>query len=419
MSDESKEYLDGLDKDVTIYVMSLKENVELPVVKILDEFDSYSNHIRVEYVDLTKNPQFASKYVDETAVGGDMIVVCGDNAALVPSSDLFQTEIDYQTFSETVTGLDAEGQIISAVARVTSDRKTVMKTVTGHGEFKDTEMGLLYSSLKKAGMDIEELNLLSVESIDDCDMIMIAAPLEDYTEEDCEKIKAYLEDGGSAVILSAYSENGKELTNFDSLLADYGVTITGGIIEDTDPAHYYGNNPMYLLPQVYETPASKTVSTQRRYVFMPYAQVISLDEDNKEDASIAEILMTTSSSFVKKDLRDGDSLEKSEGDTDGPFTVGAYITKDDTKIALFSSAMAFTDDACRAVGDANITMITDAAKDMAPVVTGPVIPVKSYGTEYLTISAAFVILYSLIFIILVPLLILSFSIILWARRRKR
>ncbi len=420
ISKESKDYLDGVTKDVTVYVMSEKEKTEMPVVKTLDDFDSYSDHIKVEYIDLTKNPQFGSKYVDETLVGGDLLVVCGENAEVVPSSDLFQTEIDYQTFSETVTGLDAEGQIISAVSRVTSDRRTIMKVISGHGEFGLSELALMFTSLKKAGIAVEELNLLSVEKIEDCDMILIAAPLEDYTEDDCKKVTDYLEEGGKAVILSGYSENGKTLSNFNNMLSGYGVSIDEGLIVDEDTAHFYGSNPMYLLPEIYESPASKTVKLQNRYVFMPYSQAITVDEDKKdEDVQVNDFLMTTQRSFLKKDLKEGGSLEKSDGDIDGPFRVGVYITDGDAKIALFSSAMAFTDDAYRAVGDANITMVTDAAKDMAPVMTGPMIPVKSYGTEYLTISAAFVILYSLIFIILIPILILTFSIVLWARRRKR
>ncbi len=420
MSKESQEYLDGLEKDVKIYVMSEKDRVEMPVAKTLDRFEEYSDHISVEYVNLAKNPQFASDYIDETVVGGDFVVVCGENAVRVASSDLFQTEMDYQTFSETVTGIDAEGQIISAIARVTSNEKTVMKVVSGHGEFGMSELSMMFSYLKKAGIEPEEINLLTEEKIEDCDILMIAAPLEDYTEEDCKKVTDYLKDGGKAVIISGYSENGKELSNFNSMLKDYRVTISSGLVEDTDKGHYYGDNPLYLLPEVYDTPASKTVKLQNRYVFMPYSQAITVDEDSSDETlQVNDILRTTQDSYMKNNLKKGDSLEKADGDIEGPFTVGAYITKGDTKIALFSSAMAFTDDASRAVGDANITMISDAAKDMATVTAGPVIPVKSYGTEYVTIPAAFVILYSLIFTILVPLVIFLAGVVLWWRRRKR
>ena len=420
ISKESKDYLDGIDRDITIFALSEKDRIEMPVTKTLDEFEAYSDHISVKYIDLTKDPQFAAKYTDETVAGGDLLVVCGENVQKVASSDLFETQVDYQTFSETVTGIDAEGQIISAIARVTSDRKTVMKVIQGHGEFRITELGMLFSALNKVGITPVEENLLAVSKIEDCDMIMIAAPLEDYTEEDCKKITDYLDGGGSAVIISGYSENGKELSGFNNLLSDYGVTVSEGLIQDTDAARYYGNNPLYLLPRVLETPVTKTVSLQKRYIFMPYSQAINVEEDTDEDsASVMDVLMTSEDSFMKKDLSEGDSLDRAPEDVKGPFRTGVYITKDDTKIALFTSAMAFTDDAYRVVGDANITMISDAAKDMTPVVTGPLIPVKNYGTEYLTISAAFVILYSLVFIILVPALILLLGIVLWARRRKR
>ncbi|MCR5650554.1 MAG: Gldg family protein [Lachnospiraceae bacterium] len=420
MSAESKDFLDSLDKDVTIYVLSEKDRVELPVVKTLDEYEAYSDHIHVEYKDISKDPQFPSKFTEDTVTGGDLIVVCGENSRTVAGVDLFETEIDYQTFSQTITGLDAEGQITAAIAGVTSDRKTIMKVMAGHGEFEVKDLGLLFASLKKTGITPEQINLLTVSKIEDCDMILIAAPLDDYSEEDCKKVREYLDGGGCAVILSGYSENGKKLDNFNNLLSDYGVSITEGLIEDTDPAHFYGNNPLYLLPQIYDTPVSKTINAQKRYAFMPYSQAISVNEAAEDSGvSVVDALMTSQDSFMKADLKEGDSLDKNAGDLNGPFSVGVYITKGDTKIALFSSAMAFTDDVYRVVGDANVTLVTDAAKDMSPVVTGPLIPVKSYGTEYITISAAYVILYGLIFIILVPLLILVVSIVLWARRRKK
>ncbi len=435
MSREAGEYLQGLDKDVTIYSTLEKDSMDTPVVKTLDQFEDCSKHIRVEYMDITKNPQFASKYTDETLSPGDLLVVGEDEAKAVSSESMFVTEMDYQTFSETVTGIDIEGQIISAISYVNDNNKIKMKTVQGHGEFTMSELGQLDKALKKLNMEIEEISLLSTEKIDDCDILLIAAPMTDYTKEDCEKVSEYLENGGKAVILTGYSEEGEEFTNFYGILEKYGVSLSSGLIIDPDANSYYGSNPLYLLPQVQNTPASKTAYSQGRYVFMPYSQAIYVEgddrtgsEEDKEDtdegesqtlANTEDILVTSSASFIREDMDQNADLTKKDGDESGPFRVGAYITSADTKIALFSSALAFSDDAYQVVGDANVSLVLDAARDMSPVATGPSIPVKNYKMDYITVPVAFVILYSLVFTVLLPVIILVLGIVLWARRRKR
>ena len=47
---------------------------------------------------------------------------------------MYEYEMDYNTYSYNTTGFDAEGQITSAIAGVSSDDIPKLYTLTGHGE---------------------------------------------------------------------------------------------------------------------------------------------------------------------------------------------------------------------------------------------------------------------------------------------
>ena len=419
ISDESKEFLDGIDKDITIYMMSEEDRADELIKNTLNEYKSYNKHIKVKYVNPDDNPQFASGYTDQVVDSGSLIVVCGDVSKAVSQYDMYMSEMDYQTFSQKVTGYDGEGQITSAIAYVTSDDLPKLKVVTGHGEFKLEELQNLNTALNKANLDISELNLLSVDEIEDTDILFIGAPTSDYTEEDAKKVLDFLENGGKAVIATEYSQNGTQFENFNGILKNYGVSISEGLVVEPDMNMYYGNNPMYILPKVEDTQMTKSVYSEKRYIFTPYAQAIILDDEIPEGVEVYDALMTSDDSYVKKDMSEGARIDKEDGDIDGPFDIGAYITKGETVIALISSAGALTDEAYTVVGNTNISMVTDAIGSMSGNIETPYIPIKSMSTEYLTVSVAFVVLYSLVFTVLVPLVIIVLGIVLWARRRKK
>ena len=65
---------------------------------------------------------------------------------------------------------------------------------------------------------------------------------------------------------------------------------------------------------------------------MPYAQGIQKSDDVRDTVNIESLLTTSDSAYSKTDLNSG-SLEKEDGDVDGPFDLGVSITEtvDDDK----------------------------------------------------------------------------------------
>ena len=80
------------------------------------------------------NPKFASEYTTDDLASNSLIVVCGDRNKVINYNDMYSSSVDYNTWQQTTTGFDGEGQITSAIGYVTSEDLPIMYTLSGHGE---------------------------------------------------------------------------------------------------------------------------------------------------------------------------------------------------------------------------------------------------------------------------------------------
>ena len=81
------------------------------VSKLLKKYEEASDHIKVETKDPVVNPKFTSEYTDEEVSSNSLIVVCEDRSKVVDYNNIYESSIDYNTYSYTTSGFDGEGQI--------------------------------------------------------------------------------------------------------------------------------------------------------------------------------------------------------------------------------------------------------------------------------------------------------------------
>ena len=121
------------------------------------------------------------------------------------------------------------------------------------------------------------------------------------------------------------------------------------------------------------------------------------------------------------------SIEKEDGDVDGPFAIGVEVEKkvdeeNTTQLFVFASAEMFTDNADQMVAGNNSKLFTSCIKSFTSSEDtdgAVVIPVKEYDTAKITVSAMTVILCAVGFVILLPVVLLGIGIGIWAVRRKK
>lgn len=420
IGDETKEFLKDLDKDVTIYQIAKSGSEDETLKKLLEKYEDESDHIKVEQKDPVVNPKFTSEYTNDEVSSNSLIVVCGERSKVVNYSNIYQSSIDYNTYSYTTTGFDGEGQIDSAIAYVVSEDLPILYTLDGHGEKEISST--LQEDIEKANIEIKTLNLITEERVpEDAACLMINAPTTDISESEKEAILTYLEDGGKAMIFSDYTEDSME--NFDAVLRNYGVERVEGIVIESDMQHY-AQMPYYLVPTVNSTEAISDFASKGYYVLMPYAQGISQIEGGRDTVTINSLLTTSDDAYSKVDVNSG-NIEKTEEDIEGQFDLGVSITEtvdDDkeTQIVYYSTSNLMESQINQMVSGGNEQMIMNSLSWMcsSDETTTISVPTKDLQISYLTLTAYDVSFWKICVMGLIPGAFLVIGLMVWLKRRK-
>lgn len=421
IGDETKKVLNNLDKDVTIYQIAQSGSEDETISNLLQKYADESKHVKVELKDPVVSPKFVSEYTSDQVSSNSLIVVCGDRNKVVNYNDMYESTMDYNTYNYQTTGFDGEGQITSAIAYVTTENLPVLYTLEGHGE-KELD-STIKEDIEKANMEIKTLNLISEGSVpDDAACLLIDSPSSDISEDEKTALLDYLENGGKAMVFSDYTES--TLTNFAAVLENYGVKAADGIVFEGDNQHYGMQMPYYLLPTVNSTDASSETASSGYYIIMPYAQGIQKLDDVRDTVTIEDILTTSDSAYSKTNLQ-SETLEKEDGDVEGPFALGVSIKEDvgdgkKTQIIYYSSSYIMDSQMNQLVSGGNEKLVTESLNSMVSTEeTATVsIPSKSLEVSYLTISDYDASFWKICTIGLIPGIFLVAGFVIWFKRRK-
>ncbi|MDD7418186.1 MAG: GldG family protein [Ruminococcus sp.] len=421
IGDETKKMLKDLEKDVTIYQIAQSGSEDENISSLLKKYEDESKHIKVEQKDPVVNPKFVSQYTSDDLSANSLIVVCGDRNKVIDYNNIYETSIDYQTYSSQTTGFDGEGQITSAIGYVTSENLPVLYTVEGHGE-KDMDSSIK-EDIEKANMDIKSLNLLTEGSVpDDADCLFIDSPSTDFSSDEKDAIIEYLENGGKAIIFSDYTT--EDMPNFDAILENYGVQRTEGVVFEGDNQHYAMQMPYYLVPTINSTDASSETASAGYYVLAPYAQGIKQLDDVRDTVKIESILTTSDQAYSKTDLN-SNTIEKEDGDVEGPFDLGVSITESldddkETQIVYYSTSNLMDSQTNQMVSGGNEKLIMESLKWMTDTEESASvsIPSKSLEVSYLTITDYDATFWKICTIALIPGIFLVIGFVVWIKRRK-
>ena len=417
LTDETKAFLSGLSEDITIYVLAEEGAGDADFSKTLERMADQSTHIKIKYVSPAKNPNFYQNYTDVQPSSGSLIVEGDRRSTVVDYGDIYTYEMDYSTYSYQTTGYDGEGQTVSALAYVTTEDMPVFYAIGGHGELELEEK--FVNTITKENAACETLMLYSVDEIpEDAQGVILNAPTSDYSKEDAEKVIAYLQKGGNALIISTMAEG--EMANFKSILDFYGITEVDGTIVEEDRNYYY-QNPYYLFPEIVS--AEVTAPLADGLVFAPFSKGLSYDEE-KDDIHYTPLLTTSSSAFSKVDITDNSDYSKGANDIDGPFTVSVEVEKSTenggvSHAYVVGGESLFTSLADDMAPGNNVKLFSSMISMLAEHESSVAVPVKSLSMPNLVFNAQTAYLAAVLCVIVIPLATLAAGLVVWLRRRRR
>lgn len=271
LSEETKEFLDSLDKDVTLYIIDLEES-EYRVKLFLDRMAAYSSHLSVREIDSKKDTEFCEKYgleeFDSNSLTNSIIVESDARYSMIYLSSLFTYTNEkfgferisasefpyyYSVYSSSTeyaeyvnallseTDMYFEGQTVipQYIEYVAADYIPSVYVLGGHGA--GISNSLFYELSVYYGLKYKTLELTEGAEVPmDVSSLIIARPETDLSESEANAIKKYLSQGGQITVLT--EENNLSMKNLMSVLAAYGMTANSAILTETKVTKGEGDN---------------------------------------------------------------------------------------------------------------------------------------------------------------------------------
>ena len=380
VTSSTKAVLSGLTDDVTIYWIVQAGQEDSVIENLLGKYESLSDHITVEVKNPDVYPTFAAQYTDETVANNSLVVACGDRSRYIAYDDIYQQEVDYSTYSASYS-FDGEGQISSAIDYVTREELPQVYRLTGHGEADLSEV--FSGQLTRDNIEVTDFSLLTENGVpEDADCVLIYAPESDIAEEEVTLLADYVSGSGKLLVLAGPTQDGI-LPNLYSLLENYGVTAVDGIVVESDSQYYTFGYPYILMPNMADSDVTDSLLTEGYNAVMPISQGLTVSDSV---SNVTTLLTTSDTAFSKAAGYAMTTVDKEDGDTDGPFTLAVEITDGSGEMIWFTSSLLVEDAYNSMSSGGNLDLVMNALSALIGEQESLSIRSKSLSYNYLTIS---------------------------------
>jgi len=306
LSDQTKQVVGGLQKDVTIVRFDKSPNAALD--DQMAEYTSLSRHLKFQNIDPQQKPEVAQQY-GATRMG-DVILASGPRK------------------EHLVTGATSEEDITGAIIKVTQDKVKTVCFVTGHGEKSLTDDGEdgyshLDAGLKKENYLTKTLNLVSENGVaSDCSVVVVAGPTQQFFPQEAQMLDKYLAGTGKGLILVDPQTDPK----LGEIFQAWNTNVGDNVVIDARMGRLLGAGPAIPLVTTFgQSPITRNFTNVM--VFFPLARTVSIADKSKTDPQIVELLKTSPQSFTVPNLKQGQNELTFNPKTAGPLSLGVAASR--------------------------------------------------------------------------------------------
>ena len=323
LTDESKERVKDIDKDVNIYFIGYSD--EDSTVDLAKQYGKANERINVEAIeDVSTRPDLSQKYGIESGTEG-IIVECGERSKVLTASDL----VTYDTSTYETISI-AEEKLTSSILSVTADEVPKVYFLEGYSDFSlNQNMYMLSIYLGNEVNETDTLDILSVGKVpDDCDTLVITSPSKDFDDVATNAILDYINKGGNILWLNAAIATEVDFPNVNKVLETYGIKpFEVGIIRETDTSKMVSEQPDLIMPEIQYSDITKDIYNTTGVIFVN-ATKINIDTDNLDELNVEEndLLLASEGSYFRTDFNNQQN-GVADGEEKGTFVVGAEMVK--------------------------------------------------------------------------------------------
>lgn len=433
LQEDTVDYVSHLSKDVKVTILMNKDDFEsggsymVQTDNLLEKMESSSDgKLKIDYIDLTENPTFTSKYTDinwtDSSAKHLMLVECGKQYKVLELEDCF--EYDEQAYAYQgnfqITGSKVEQAVVTSMLNVTTEDKVVVDMITGNNE---QDYSAIKTLLDNNAYKVNEISLATQDLEEDATIAVLFAPSVDLDEAAVSKLSGWLENDGEygRTLVYVPTADMPSTPNLDELLNEWGMSVDTGYVFETSGDHLVSNSSPYAFLVDYTNYYKDGLKNSGIPVVVSDAHAINVTDENT-----AHAILNTSSSAGIYPLDAEEGWDYNDAITGEPICVAAEGVKSNTdeqesKLVVFGSYVMFNSNIMSYNSYNNSAYFmnvinTVSGKDD----TGITIETKSMESTELGVSdVATRSIIMVIFVIIVPIAVIVIGLVFWIRRRNK
>ena len=333
-----------LNTPVHIYALFSRGQEDAPLMELLDRYASSSGLITWEKADPSLNPALLTRFSQGTeSVGSDSLIVwCPetDRWQVLSPADFISLGMEEETGSYSYAGYTYERAITGALVHVTRAEIPRIVIVQGHGELDGDTLRAFDRLMTENHYEVTYQRLDDPEYCPAAgELLAFFSPMRDLSETEMEKLTAFAEQGGSFLFTCDFSDPIGEMPRYAALLRSYGFLPKEGIVVAgrEEPGTYYNNARIDLIPRMLSTSVTMDLlASGADTVLMPGCRAFETPEGTDRYLMVFPVLESGETSYLKKVNSEMTSVEKEEGEEEGPFTLalqaqrttgGGYVSR--------------------------------------------------------------------------------------------
>ncbi len=322
LSQETKDKLGNMDKDIDITLINFSNYTS--IVSFVERYVELNNHIKMEKVDdLSARSDLMQKYSLD-ATDSLIIVKSGENEKTLTESNLYT--YDYSTYEEIDT---TEEAITNAIINVTTEEKPKIYFMSNHIGYDIQYFSTIMEKMRNESNDVETVDILANNGIpEDCDCLVITTLKEDLTEQEKDKIIEYIKNGGEMLLMCGPNIMNANLSNFQKVLDEYGITINNGVVFEGNTANMMSGYPDFIIEKTQSTSLTEKLNMEMNTCFVDAGKITFNEEKSEELGVEFEPIVTTSEkAFVRTNLNQTSPSKTSEDGEEETCNIAAMATK--------------------------------------------------------------------------------------------
>lgn len=438
LSDQALGVAKGVEQDTEIFLVGTEEAYRKDllysnygikysqVVTLVQRLQEANSHIKWEFKDPDTDPELMSQYAEENLTNGMVLVRTEKRHKILSVADMFDLQQN-QTTGGTETYTKADSALASALELVNLDTVPVLTMATGHNEMLPRENIPQFTGLvEDQNFTIEEADLMTEEIPENTQVLMIGTPVTDYTDEELQKIRDYLNDNTRkepvTLLVTCHPTQG-ELPKLSAFLEEWGVKVESGVVAETDSSRVHPASASYVFVD-----RSGDTLSENSYnrLLAPSSSPLTLLFSNNNDISTSALWSTADSAYV---ITESTTEEEAQNPETSKWAVATISSKNvetgegysQRNVVVFGSSYVFTDSFLESNYFGNRAYLSDLLKYTTGT-DGSAVTVQTESVQMntldVTASHSTVTLLGLgVFTVGLPLLILAAGLVIFLKRR--